>query len=74
MQARAGVLPGTTHASHTLFISSTVRMSESQIVAVSSFDLSVPALARKASMNERISRVCSATPWPSVLSAISPAR
>ena len=47
-QARAGVLPGTTQASHTLFISSTVRMSESQMVAVRSFDLSVPALARNA--------------------------
>jgi hypothetical protein len=49
-------------------------MSESQIVAVRSFDLSVPAFARKPSIIERISRVCSATPWSSALSAVSPAR
>src|SRR6185369_13509282 len=38
--ARAGVLPFSTQASQTLFISSKVAMSESQILAESSFDLS----------------------------------
>ena len=61
MQARAGVWPGVTQASHTSFISPTVRMSESQIVAVRSFDLSVPAFARKPSIRERISRVWAAS-------------
>ena len=56
------------------FISPTVRISDSQIVAVSSFDLSVPAFARKESMSERTSRVCSASPRPTVLSAVNPAR
>ena len=46
MQARAGAQPGGTQASHTLFMSSTVRMSESQMVARRSLVLSVPALAK----------------------------
>ena len=48
MQARAGAQPCGIQTSHTLFISSTVRMSCSQIVACTSFDLSVPALASSA--------------------------
>src|SRR5690242_11991016 len=44
--ARAGVLPGDTQASQTAFISAKVRISASQILAVSSFDLSVPASAK----------------------------
>jgi hypothetical protein len=42
-QARAGVLPGATHASQTLFMSAKLAMSESQIVAESNLALSVPA-------------------------------
>src|SRR5262249_6518640 len=74
MHARAGAQPCGTHASQTLFISSTVRMSCSQIVACRSFDLSVPALARSPSMAARISCVCAPTLWPPVLSGVSPAR
>ena len=44
--ARAGVWPGATQASHTAFISLKVLMSVSQILAESSFDLSLPTLAR----------------------------
>src|SRR5262245_27430870 len=74
IQARAGAQPEGTQASQTLFISSTVRMSCSQIVACRSFDLLVPALARSASIAARISCVCVATLWPAVLSAVRPAR
>src|SRR5262249_25035186 len=74
MQARAGALPEGTQASQTLFISSTVRMSCSQIVACRSFDLSVPAFSRSPSMAARISCVCAPTLWPAVLSAVRPAR
>src|SRR5918997_2996693 len=62
--ARAGVLPGDTQASQTAFISWKVAMSVSQIFAMSSFDLSVPASARRLSMIDRISFVCSVTLWP----------
>src|SRR5262245_2668171 len=41
--ARAGVLPGATQASHTAFISAKFAISVIQILADSSFDLSVPA-------------------------------
>jgi hypothetical protein len=43
MQPRVGGQPAGTQASHTLFMSSTVRMSESQMVARRSLVLSVPA-------------------------------
>ena len=52
-QARHGVLPGTTQASHTSFISLKVEMSLSQICAESSFDLSLPASPRYLSMRAR---------------------
>ncbi len=55
--ARAGVLPWETHVSQTLFISSKVRMSESQILAFSSFALLVPACFRSLSIWARIWRV-----------------
>ena len=64
MQARAGVEPATTQASHTLLNSSTTRMSCSQIVACRSFDLSVPPCFSSPSILPRISLVCSATLWP----------
>src|SRR5437016_1490803 len=44
--ARAGVLPGDTHASHTVFISDQVAMSVSQMLVRSSLLLSLPHLAR----------------------------
>src|SRR5450631_661067 len=62
--ARAGVAPGTTHASHTLFISANVAMSVNQMVAVSSLLLSVLAPASRPSMVDRMSWVCSATLFP----------
>src|SRR5262249_39108519 len=74
MQARAGAQPDGTQASQTLFISSTVRMSCSHIVACTSFDLSVPAFASSASMAARISCVWAATLCPAALSAVRPAR
>jgi hypothetical protein len=44
--ARAGVLPGDTQESQTLFISAKFAMSVIQMLAESSFVLSVPASAR----------------------------
>jgi hypothetical protein len=52
--ARAGVLPGDTHASHTAFISAKFAMSVIQILAERIFVLSVPAWARKPSIWERM--------------------
>jgi hypothetical protein len=43
---RVGAQPAGTQASQTLFMSSTVRMSESQMVARYSLVLSVPAFAK----------------------------
>ena len=60
-QARHGVLPGATQASQTAFISSKVAMSESQMLALSSLDLSLPAWASRPSMIARMSLVCSVT-------------
>ena len=48
--ARAGVLPGDTQASQTEFISAKLPMSVSQILVERSFDLSVPAALRSASI------------------------
>jgi hypothetical protein len=47
MQARAGAQPAGTRASHTLFVSPTVRMSESQIVARRSLVLSAYCRSRR---------------------------
>ena len=52
--ARAGVLPGDTQASHTAFISAKFAMSVIQILAERSLLLSVPALARKPSIWDRM--------------------
>ena len=70
----AGVLPGATPASHTAFISSKVAMSESQTLALSSLDLSLPAWASRRSMIARMSLVCSVTEPPGALRATWPAR
>jgi hypothetical protein len=59
--ARAGVLPGDTQESQTLFISAKLAMSVIQMLAESSFVLSVPVGARKPSICERMFLVCSAT-------------
>src|SRR3954453_23796912 len=72
--ARAGALPGATQPSQTAFISLKVAMSESQIFADSSFDLSVPAWARSPSMIDRMSFVCSVTLRPAAFRATWPAR
>jgi hypothetical protein len=53
MQARAGAQPAGTQASHTLFMSSTVRMSDSQMVARRSLVLSVPAFATNVVTDDR---------------------
>ncbi len=74
LQARAGACEATTQASQTLLNSSTVRMSCSQMVACSSFDLSVPPTASSPSIRARISCVCSARLLPAVFSAVRPAR
>jgi len=57
MQARAGVCPATARRPH-LLNSSTVRMSDSQIVAVSNFDLRFRPW-QEASISARISVLCS---------------
>jgi hypothetical protein len=67
------VLPGDTQASHTAFISLKWRMSESQIVADNSFELSVPAAASNSSILRNTSSVCwrTSAAW---VSATCPAR
>ena len=68
-QARAGAQPGATQASQTSFISSKRLMSVSQMVAVKSFVLSVPASARSLSICASVSRVCSAMLAPGASSS-----
>ena len=71
-QARTGLLSGSTHAFHAASICSFSRMSVSQTWAHSSFDLSLPAAARAASIFLRISSVC-ALQDALLLSAVVPA-
>jgi len=52
--ARAGVLPGDTQESQTLFISGKFAMSVIQMLAKSSFVFSMPASARKPSICDRM--------------------
>ena len=59
--ARAGGFFGSTHASHTAFISSNVPMSASQMLADKSFDFSLPAAARRCSIAFRMAAVCQRT-------------
>ena len=72
--ARAGVWPADTHLSHSLFISANLDMSASQILAVMSLALLVPASFSRRSMLARMSRVCSATGLPLAPLATTPAR
>src|SRR5579883_2608780 len=72
--ARAGVLPGTTQRSQTLFISLNAAMSVSQMVAESTRLLCDFASASNPSMIDRISWVCAATPLPGAFAATWPAR
>ena len=56
MQARAGAWPSGTQASHSPFISSNVPMSDSQIVAIRIFVLSLPHSASSPSIWARMAR------------------
>src|ERR1700733_3720609 len=72
--ARAGVWPGATQESHTAFISAKFAMSVIHILADNNLLLSVPALARKPSICDRMLLVCSVVLLPFGASATRPDR
>src|SRR6185503_19625431 len=73
MQARAGRFFGSTQALQTSFISARLRMSVTQMVACSTFDLFEPHFASRRSMSSRICLVWPFTSW-SMFLATMPAR